>query len=242
MVYKFISIFLYYYPTKENILRNVIPLLLTSMLGFAALPSFAAGDVELGRAKAIYCGSCHGPDGKRDVPLLIGGNSRLAGMEANKFVAALKAYRYGQRFHPMMQFFVMPISDKDMEDMAAYYASLGPSLYERLGGKEAINMVVKDLLANGLADPRLKPRMSGMDAARCERQLTDFLCEATGGPCKYKGRDMKTAHAGAKVTEAEWQGFSDSLLKTFDRFNVPAHEREELLKMVIPMKGDIVGH
>jgi hemoglobin len=163
-------------------------------------------------------------------------------MEAHRFVAALKAYRNGQRFHPMMQFFVMPMGDKDMEDVAAYYASLGPSLFDRLGGKEAINMVVKDLLANGLADPRLKPRMSGMDAARCERQLTDFLCEATGGPCKYKGRDMKTAHAGAKVTEAEWQGFSEGLLKTLDRFNVPAREREELLQMVVPMKGDIVGH
>ena len=65
----------------------------------------------------------------------------------------MKAHKYGQRFHPMMQFFVLPVSDKDMEDLAAFYATQGPNLYERLGGKEAINMVVKDLLANGMADP-----------------------------------------------------------------------------------------
>jgi hemoglobin len=141
----------------------------------------------------------------------------------------------------MMQFFVLPVTDKDMEDLAAYYASLGPSLYQRLGGKEAINMVVKDLLANGMADTRLNPRMSKMDGAKCERQLTDLLCQATGGPCKYNGRDMKTAHTGAKVTELEWQAFSENLLKTFDRFNVPARERNDLLQLVVPMKADIVG-
>jgi hemoglobin len=223
-------------------MKRVTPLLVAGMLALVSLQSLAAGDVELGRAKAIYCGSCHGPDGKREIPLLTGGTSHLAGMEPQKFVTALRGYRYGQRFHPMMQFFVQPLSDKDMEDLAAYYASVGPTLYERLGGKDAINMVVKDLLANALSDPRLKPRMSHMDADRCEHQLTDFLCEATGGPCKYKGRDMKTAHAGANVTEAEWQGFSESLMKTLDRFNVAGRERDELLQMVVPLKGDIVGH
>lgn len=217
-------------------------------LGLAALllviggAAGAAGDAELGRGKAFACTTCHGSDGKREIPMLMGGTSKLAGMDAQKFIAGIKAYRYGQRFHPLMQFFVVTMTDKDMEDLAAYYASLKPTLFQRLGGKEAINAVVKDLLANGLLDPRLHPRMSGMDAAKCERQLTDLLCEATGGPCKYTGRDMKTAHAGAKVTELEWQGFAETLMKTFDRFNVPAQERSDLLNLVVPMKADIVGH
>jgi hemoglobin len=84
--------------------------------------------------------------------------------------------------------------------------------------------------------------MSKMDAAKCERQLTDMLCEATGGPCKYVGRDIKTAHQGANVTETEWQAFAENLGKTFDRFNVPAQERQELLGLIGPMKADIVGH
>lgn len=219
-------------------------LLLTCMVGIISTSVFnahAAGNAELGRTKSMFCATCHGADGKREIPMITGGMARLDGMDQQKFANAMKAYKYGQRFHPMMQFFVMPVTDQDIEDMAAFYAIQGPSLYQRLGGKEAINMVVKDLLANGMADPRLNPRLSKMDGARCERQLTDLLCQATGGPCQYKGRDMKTAHTGAKVTETEWQGFADSLMKTFDRFNVPARERNDLLQMLLPMKADIVG-
>lgn len=213
-------------------------------LGFLSLNAVAAGDLELGKAKAMYCATCHGAAGERILPMWQGGESALNELSASKIVAALKAYRSGQRFHPMMQFFVMPMTEQDMEDIAAYYGSQGQvqSLYQRLGGKEAINAVVKDLLANGMADARLQPRMSRMDGARCERQLTDLLCAATGGPCKYVGRDMKTAHAGANVTETEWQAFAENLNKTFDRFNVPARERGELLQLIGPMKADIVGH
>lgn len=210
-------------------------------LGLVTLQGFAAGDAELGKAKSVYCASCHGASGERELPLLKGGSSRLAGMAPDKFVLAMKAYKEGRRFHPMMQFFVMPMRDEDMEDMAAWYVTLGPSLYHRLGGREAINAVVKDLLANGMADPRLQPRLAKLDGARCEAQLTDLLCEATGGPCKYQGRDMKTAHAGANVTETEWQAFAENLARTFERFNVPTRERGEILQRVVPMKADIVG-
>lgn len=214
---------------------------LAVVLGILSLQGFAAGNAEVGKAKAVYCTTCHGANGEREIALLKGGSSKLAGMAPDKFVLAMKAYRDGHRFHPMMQFFVMPLRDQDIEDMAAYYVTLGPSLYQRLGGKDAINAVVKDLLATGMQDPRLMPRLSKLNGARCEALLTDLLCEATGGPCKYTGRDMKTAHTGHHVTEAEWQGFAESLMKVFDRFNLPAREREELLQLVVPMKKDIVG-
>jgi hemoglobin len=223
-------------------LKHLVNYCLAAVLGFAPLYALGAGNVELGKAKAVFCTACHGMNGQQELPLWSGGSSHLSGMAPDKFVSALRAYRNAQRFHPMMQFFVLPINDKDMEDMAAYFASLGPNLYQRLGGKEAINAVVKDLLAAGLADPRLNPRMSHMDGARCERQLTDLLCSATGGPCKYTGRDMKTAHAGTHVTETEWQAFAENLAKTFDRFNVPTRERGDLMQLIGPMKADIVGH
>lgn len=222
-------------------LNHFSTLAIAALMGIAASNVHAAGNAELGKSKAIYCVTCHGVDGKQELPMFTGGVAKLAGMDQQRFINALKAYRYGQRFHPMMQFFIIPISEQDMADLAAYYASLGPSLYERLGGKDAINAVVKDLLARESADPRLNPRMSTMDAARCERQLTDLLCQATGGPCKYTGRDIKTAHAGAKVTETEWQAFTENLAKTFDHFNVPSRERSDLVQLLLPMKGDIVG-
>jgi cytochrome c553 len=99
-----------------------VPILVLAMVGG---PAFAAGDIAQGQAKAVLCATCHGADGMREIPLLMGGSSHLAGMEPGKFVEAINSYRYGRRFHPMMQFFVMPLSDQDVADMAAYYASLG---------------------------------------------------------------------------------------------------------------------
>lgn len=84
----------------------------------------AAGNPAAGRDKAITCATCHGVNGEREIPLLRGGMSRLAGMDEHKLFEALMAYRYGQRLHPMMQFFVLPYNDKDMEDIAAYYSRL----------------------------------------------------------------------------------------------------------------------
>ncbi len=222
-------------------MNRFIPIALATALGLVATAAWGAGDIELGKAKSFTCAVCHGVDGKRELPMLQGGVARLAGMEPKTFIDGMNAYRSGRRFHPLMQFFVLPTTDKDLEDLAAYYASQGVPLYQRLGGKDAINAVVRDLLANGAQDARLKPRLAGMDAAKCERQLTDLLCEATGGPCKYSGRDMKTAHAGRNVSETEWQAFAENLTRTFDRFNVPARERSELLAMLVPMKTDIVG-
>ena len=108
-------------------MNRVLRMGLAVALGFLTLPAFAAGNAELGKAKAVYCTSCHGASGEREIALLKGGSSKLAGMAPDKFVLAMQAYRDGRRFHPMMQFFVMPLRDQDMEDMAAYYATLGSS-------------------------------------------------------------------------------------------------------------------
>ncbi len=91
--------------------------------GFCTV-SLAAGDIASGKDKAIACAACHGLDGTWEIPLLQGGMTKLAGMDEHRLLDALMAYRYGRRFHPMMQFFVLPYSDKDLEDIAAYYSSL----------------------------------------------------------------------------------------------------------------------
>jgi cytochrome c553 len=98
---------------------------LASVLGVASLQVMAAGNVEQGKAKSFVCVVCHGPEGRNPIPMLGGGIANLGGMDPARFVSAMKAYRYGQRFHPFMEFFVIPLTDQDMEDLAAYYASLG---------------------------------------------------------------------------------------------------------------------
>ena len=119
-----------------------------------------------------------------------------------------------------------------------------PTLYQRLGGREAIKLVVDDFVANMAADPRVNGRFKGLDAARVAKlqtNLADQICDATGGPCAYLGRDMKTTHTGMGITEAEWNATVEDLVKSLDKFKVKPKEQQELLSALGAMKKDIVG-
>jgi len=119
-----------------------------------------------------------------------------------------------------------------------------PSLYKRLGGREGIALVVGDFVGNMAADPRVNARfkdMKGPDIEKLKSHLADQICDATGGPCSYVGRDMKTTHKGMKITEAEWTATVENLGKALDKHKVGAKEKQELVSAIAPMKGDIVG-
>lgn len=114
------------------------------------------------------------------------------------------------------------------------------SLYERLGGKPAIQAVVDDFIGNVAADARINSFFAHTDIPRLNNMLVSQICEATGGPCKYAGRSMKVAHAGMGVTDAHFNALVEDLVKTLDKLNVPAKEKNELLTALASMKGDIV--
>ena len=119
-----------------------------------------------------------------------------------------------------------------------------PSLYKRLGGREGIALVVDDFVKNMAADPRVNARFKDMKPADVEKlksNIADQICDATGGPCSYLGRDMKTVHTGMKISEAEWNATVENLGKALDKHNVAAKEKQELVAAIAPMKGDIVG-
>lgn len=120
-------------------------------------------------------------------------------------------------------------------------ATPGASLYERLGGQPAIVAVVDDFVGNVAADARINRRFAKTDIAHLKARLVEQICAATGGPCVYTGADMKTAHAGMYITEAELGALVEDLARTLDKFRVPAREKSELLAILGPMKGDIVG-
>lgn len=117
----------------------------------------------------------------------------------------------------------------------------GKSLYERLGGKPAIQAVVDDFIGNVAADQRINGFFANTNIPRLNSMLVDQICEATGGPCKYTGRDMKTAHAGMGVTDAHFNALVENLVKSLDKFKVPEKEKSELLAALAAMKGDIVA-
>ena len=114
-------------------------------------------------------------------------------------------------------------------------------LYDRLGGKDAITAVVDDFVNNVAADEKIKDRFKNTDAKDLKAKLVDQICEASGGPCKYTGKDMKTSHTGMKITEEEFNALVGDLVKSLDKFNVKEKEKTELLTKLGGMKGDIVG-
>ena len=114
------------------------------------------------------------------------------------------------------------------------------SLYERLGGKDAITAVVKDFVATTGADPRISMFFTNADIPKLEQQMVDQICEATGGPCKYTGKSMKESHTGMKVRAEHFEAFIDDLTKTLDKFKVPEREKGEVLAAFRSMQGDVV--
>jgi len=113
-------------------------------------------------------------------------------------------------------------------------------LYERLGGKGAIVAVVDDFVGNVAADQRIAQHFADANIDRLKKMLVDQICQGTGGPCVYTGLDMKTAHRGRYISEADFNALVDDLLKSLDKFRVPEKERNELLSILGPMKKDIV--
>jgi hemoglobin len=118
------------------------------------------------------------------------------------------------------------------------------SLYKRLGGYDAIAAVTDDFLGRLASGPQLGRFFTGHSTDSIKRirgEVVDFLCVATGGPCTYSGRDMKTSHTGLKITEEDWDIAVKDLVATLDKFKVPAKEKNDVLSAVASLKGDIVG-
>jgi len=114
------------------------------------------------------------------------------------------------------------------------------TLYERLGGKPAIAAAVDQFVADVAADNRINGRFAATDIPKLKRHLVDQVCAGTGGPCTYKGRDMKSTHAGMRIWEAEFGARVEDLVKALNTLKVPPREQQDLLAILSPMKKDIV--
>ncbi|HLH01074.1 MAG TPA: group 1 truncated hemoglobin [Bryobacteraceae bacterium] len=129
--------------------------------------------------------------------------------------------------------------------LASYAGSKGGTVYNSLGGKKAITAVVDDFVSRVAADNRINGffQATASDPARLakfKKNLVDQICEATGGPCKYKGKDMKTAHAGMGVSAADFNALVEDLVASLDKFHVKDEDKNALLSALGPMKSDIV--
>ena len=117
------------------------------------------------------------------------------------------------------------------------------SLYDRLGGYNAVAAVVDDFIGRLVGDKRFERFFTGHSKDSLKRirmHIIDQLCEATGGPCNYTGRTMKASHEGLGISEDDWKAAVDHLVATLDKFKVPKREKDELLGAVSKFKNDIV--
>lgn len=121
------------------------------------------------------------------------------------------------------------------------------SLYERLGGVNAIASVVDDFVDKLLADPiivankNVVASLKNITTPGLKYLLTEMICEAAGGPQKYTGRSMKESHAHLNITEGEWQAMEKDFLASLKQFTVPEKEQNELVTIVRSTKKDIVA-
>jgi hemoglobin len=114
------------------------------------------------------------------------------------------------------------------------------SLYDRLGGLPAITAVVDQFVNNVAGDARINNRFFNTDIVNLKKLLTEFVCMATGGPCKYSGRDMESSHAGMDLVDEEFGALVENLATALDKFKVPDKEKGELLGALGPLKPQIV--
>ena len=127
--------------------------------------------------------------------------------------------------------------------LADTHTEMKPSLYKRLGGYDALAAATDDFIGRMATDPQLGKFFVGHSKdslARIRQLVVDQLCAATGGPCVYIGRDMKSSHQGMGISEAEWKAAAGHLVATLDKFKVPAREKGEVLALVTTLHDDIV--
>jgi hemoglobin len=119
------------------------------------------------------------------------------------------------------------------------------ALYKGLGQKKGITAVVKDFVNRAATDPKISSFFAdtAKDPKRLkkfEENLVDQICQASGGPCTYKGKDMKAAHAGMGITSGDFDALVGDLVAALDKAGVKPENKNALLGALGPMKGDIV--
>jgi len=126
---------------------------------------------------------------------------------------------------------------------AGAFGAQKKTLYQRLGGYDAIAAVTDDFITRLATDPELGKFFVGLNTEskkRVRQHVIDQLCAVTGGPCLYLGQDMKTAHRGLGITQDDWDRAVKHLVETLDKFKVGKQEKNELLTAISALKSDIV--
>ena len=127
--------------------------------------------------------------------------------------------------------------------LAACAAAPGapPSLYERLGGATHVDAVVGRLIDRSASDPRTRRSFDGVKLKVLKESLAQQICAVSGGGCRYEGETMARSHADLKIVASEFDAMVGMLREELDREGTDPGAKNELLRLLAPMKRDIVG-
>jgi hemoglobin len=114
------------------------------------------------------------------------------------------------------------------------------TLYQRIGGLPMLSRISNQTLDIVSKDPQTSRSFEGVKMKTLKESLTNFLCVKTGGDCVYEGETMKKSHADAKITTAEFERMVDVMRERMDVNGVGTKEKNELLRILAPMKRDVV--
>ena len=145
----------------------------------------------------------------------------------------------------MRKFLMIPLCALLLAVTASTVVAKKKTLYDNLGGTKGITAVVNDFVGNCAGDSRINGffKATASDPARLAKfkeNLVNQICEASGGPCKYTGKDMKSAHAGMGISSADFTALVEDLVKSLNKFKVKKKDQDTLLGVLGPMKSDIV--
>lgn len=115
------------------------------------------------------------------------------------------------------------------------------SLYQRLGGADGIARIVDDSIAAHLSNPVVGPRFAAVkDLDHAKRMAREFFCMGSGGPERYTGRDMRTAHKGMNISEQEYLAAMDDIVGALAKHGIDDGTKGEVVAILYSLKGDII--
>ena len=118
-------------------------------------------------------------------------------------------------------------------------AIAGSSLYDDLGGSAGIRRIVDAEMAYHLKNPRIKAQFDDTDIDRLKDQLVIFICQVTGGPCRYKGHDLRTVHKGMHLTDADFNASVEDMQHAMDDLGIAYSLQNRLLARLAPFERDV---
>lgn len=113
-------------------------------------------------------------------------------------------------------------------------------LYKAFGGKAGLVSLMDDFMVRLVADPRTGPHFKPANQQRVKEQLVDQLCALSGGPCVYKGADMKSSHANLDIKKSDFHALVEVLQQSMDVKGIPFRRQNEMLALLAPMNRDII--